>query len=142
MRNKMPPEQQVCAPKQAEKLIELLGENTPESLWIWLKKVPETKWTLRLFSSLGCHPGRWKKIPAYSGDELGALFPSINYKDEKYEFEISKWQNTFHASYTKWDDTYLRKEIASKYEAHAKADLAILGLEEGFIRPENFKYEN
>ena len=68
-----PLKEQVCAKEQAKELTELLGENAPESLWVW-DKHPDTGWDLELSEDaygvfLGMNPG----YHAYTGDELGAL---------------------------------------------------------------------
>ena len=141
-----PIENQVCTLDQAKVLAELLGTHTPESLWIWIKT--PIGWELHLRKN--SLPVQYEDFNAYTGDELGVLladqieiheveevrtFPS----SQIYELRIEKFNNDFSASYACYSDEYFYQN-ESKHEAHAKADLAIQGLKEGWIKPEEFQY--
>ena len=114
-----PLEKQVTPLDLSKKLAGLLGDDAPESLWVWVeyelrgvKKIqPILKIVLMGFVQL---PGN--KIigicPAYSGDELGVLLKNA-----------AKW-----------------KDYPCYYSAEEKAALAIQGLKEGWIKPKDFKY--
>lgn len=123
----LPLEKQVCALDQAKKLAELLGDHAPESYWIWcgnryqkgvwLISYEDYKEDIVITDTI-----QNKKVHswytdeywnAYTGDELGALFKNA-----------AKWN-----------------EYPCYSTAQEKATLAIEGLTEGWIKPEEFKYE-
>ena len=146
-----PVENQVCSLEQAKKLSELLGDDTPESLWVycWRVDVGGGKDKLSLILRIDYDDDSFYRppiYPAYTGDELGALLPgniydlagflSITKSDHNPGFPIKH-----HAAYTRDDDCYMAfYQKSAETEAQAKADLAIHLLKRKIIQPEEFKY--
>lgn len=146
-------EKQICTYEQSKELAELLDEYAPESLWTWTWS--GTSFTPCLSNRI---PRRWRRRlfpPAYTGDELGVLLPST-ITDEDLFFGLIKVDCeipytafyrhcTFmdldyeNAEYIEWNKDNIQMD--AKYEAHAKANLAIYLLVKKIIKPEEFKYE-
>lgn len=153
--NNYPIKNQVCTLEQARELYEIFkkaGIEPPGSLFSW------TYWTLEphgrewvVFPTEDALFDAEKDIisddnvyPAYTGDELGAMLPTrLNYKMKSDEYSLDK--NFSEAGIPEFHNGYLTipnlRDFKSEYEAHAKADLAIQVLREGWIKPENFKYK-
>ena len=126
---------------QAKELAKLLGEQAPQSLWVWLQIYRDKTWCIKLRN--------WfppKTVPsstfirAYTGDELGSLLPKkfVTRKGNHYLYLDSSL-----------DFTYFYKTIggvpivraSDEHEAHTKAALVIQLLKQKIINPEDFKYE-
>ena len=112
MKNNLPLEKQICALLQAEKLRDLLGDHAPGSLWVYVPRPDGWEPMLRDIFDYQRITYQKNCITAYSGDELGVLFKNS----------------------AKWND-YPRYSTAKE-----KATLAIEGLTEGWIKPEDFNY--
>lgn len=140
--NNYPIEKQVCTLEQAKKLAKLLGDDAPESLWVWQVTANENNVTTLDNIARGelVDMALW---PAYTGDELGALLPGyLNIKKHDTCFCLWRVNKNYACCYEGTEDHCTQSEIFdSEYEAHAKAELAITGLEEGWIKPEEFQYE-
>jgi len=68
----LPIEEQVCLRGQAEKLAELLGNDAPEGLWVWVNSSVFRRWEIKFKAKIAIS-NHDKQIPAYTGDELGVL---------------------------------------------------------------------
>jgi hypothetical protein len=119
---KLPIEKQVCALEQAKKLAELLGDDAPESVWVWVNHDESLyndplAWSVYVRYEVEdndrCYFCIDDYIAAYTGDELVVLL----------------------------DIHCLRKGIMMPLSAEAKANLAIAGLTKGWIKKEKFQYE-
>lgn len=117
--NFLPLEKQVCTLEQAKELAELLGEHAPGSLCVWVRNLNsnefEAHWKRTVENDWIDLDGEFdnKTYPAYTGDELGALFKNV-----------TATLPNCHISLT----------------ARDKAALAIQGLREGWIKKEEFKF--
>lgn len=114
---KLPLERLVCAPGQAREFLELLGCDAPVSYFKWVCYNDETS---RLMNPTEWREARlWRHIdiikvfPAYTGDELGVLFKNVTATLPNYPVSLT---------------------------VRDKAALAIQGLREGWIKPEEFRY--
>lgn len=134
-------EYQVCTKEQG-KQIEELGV-TAKSHFVWvIDPVDPEKWIIM---------ERWmiekeEKVSAFSCAEFGVMLPEHVFIEIRSGFElpfglqIHKKQNEYLALYSR-NDLELMNDywVYGKHEAHTKADLAIKGLEEGWIKPEDLK---
>lgn len=152
MKNNYPLKKQICTLEQAKKLAKFLGKDAPGSLWGWAASGYGKN--VKYFLVLGPHvqDTQSEYYHAYNGDELLELLPEIITKKDKNE--ICKTGTLLINKYTSNGQTghavrYInicnnKNNIAiktNKNGAHAKADLAIEGFEDGYIKIENFKYE-
>jgi hypothetical protein len=152
--------EQVCTLEQAEKLAELLGDDAPESLWVWawsyeldsdgedVGMILIARQVLSEKPKLHSHRDYASKpiYPAYTGDELGVLLPP-NIQNNEFNLKIFKKDDCFIVGYENEGEYPYETpmmpswaEVESNTEAQAKAGLAICGLESGYIKKENFKY--
>lgn len=138
-----PIERQVCSLGQAKRLAELLGDDAPESLICWVNwDGDDLQWELASDSE---STEANISLPAYTGDELGALLPSVIEKDEiQYyiRFFRTLYDNKFKAGYLKTYSDWSGKLCGNRgeTEAQAKAALAIQGLEKDWFKKEDFNY--
>ena len=108
----LPLEKQICTQEQAEKLAGLLGDDAPGSIWYWVFGKWGYESNPKWELSLGKPENPLTKcFPAYTGDELGVLLTPY--------FDV----------------------LEINADANVKASLAITGLTEGWIKKENFRYE-
>jgi len=134
-------EKQVCTQPQAEELAGLLEDDAPESLWVWSKIDANGKWGVVLAAHYVTNPiMHWSSdcYPAYTGDELGALLPVVTpegWLTHGKDYGILP----FHSCY--YDPGYYERRFGGVTEAQARAALAIKGLQEGWIKKEEFSYE-
>jgi len=130
-------EKQVCSLEQAKELAELLGDDAPGSLWMWCK-YPSDGWMSTLTDeAYGFLMGMNEGYYAYTGDELGVLLP---YESHDFFIEFSKDFEEYRASYLRLGDDIFQSERGLT-EAQAKAALAIRGIKEGWIKKEDFKFD-
>lgn len=132
-------EKRVCTLEQAKKLDELLGDDAPESLWVWAKPTIFNEWRLILKANFS----EWYEdfLFAYTGDELGVLLPAhlILKKTEGY-LNIWKASKGFGCSYLDvMDDRRVTEIFVVCCEAQAKADMLIHLLEQKIIDPKDLK---
>lgn len=142
----------VCTLEQAKKLNEILDDHAPESYLAWSYAGAEDGWIVESFqraeSAIRAKLGE-DYYRAYTGDELGALLPSRFIHNQKTYSLVCAKEMAGIKNDTYWWTQYEHINDASdclycadsKYAAHAKADLAIQGLEEGWIKAEDFRYE-
>ena len=145
MKNSLTVEETVCTLEQAKELARLLGEHAPESLWCWVWGkwgAFETNPTWGLTLGDPINPST-KFYPAYTGDELGVLLPKfVTLETHECRFDLWAINDGFACCYDRVEDDCPLTAIFDKpYEVRAKADLAIQGLTEGWIKPEEFNYE-
>jgi len=142
-------EDQVCTQEQGKKIAELFGDNAPKSYFVWaytktgqdekLRWVnKKLKW--RIAPRNASYEGE-RICPAYSCAELGALLPATHeYLDKRgnkaraslFIFKIKSPEFVgFSSGYASAAVFGMSKIIVcrNKFEAHAKADLAIHLLE-------------
>lgn len=138
MKNNLPIENQVCSLEQAKELAELLGEDAPKSVWVYVKEGKDG-WNAQPRQLRPILPKGWRQIAAYTGDELGSLLPDyIEAKEEKWiRHQSFSGDNTI-AYYGEYKVLFGSDYF--KYEAQAKAALAIKGLKEGWIKKGDFRY--
>ena len=143
-----PLEKQVCTLEQAKELAGLLGDDAPESLWVWAN--PKEQY-MELFKPMNQTPHicqwmhiraateQWNVYPAYTGDELGVLLPNKILDPELGWCELrSEWRyarNRYMLEYNKSPHG-----IIEDSEVEAKAALLIQGLKGGWIRKEEIHY--
>ena len=166
MRHNLPVEETVCTLEQAEELADIFrkaGVEPPPSVWFWGKLKEKNEWEVFL-TKARTHPVYSKhftwmeKYNAYTGDELWALFfgeisisastfdPSLigNYTDVTVYLTAAKesdGQSVYGYAAESWDwSDKMWRQFKGKIAAQAKADLAIQGLREGWIKPEELNY--
>lgn len=148
MKTNLSLEEQVCALEQAWELAELLGEHTPGSLYVhevytWVCYGKE-RTDAKIRKSNEIRNPSAKYFPAYTGDELGVLLPSQVFNRQLMFFKCEDYCSI---GYRPINKKYTCAMSSNPYanadnEAQAKANLAIKGLREGWIKPEEFKYEH
>ena len=147
-----PLEKQVIPLEEAKKLVGFLGEHAPESLWVWARN--DDGWSVKPKSYrqpeslLG---GYVKFINAYNGDELGALLPgTVTIADEMEickSFELHAFKRNKLDWVYRYENCRCSTDLLNNFpiknmtSAQFKAALAIQGLTEGWIKKEEFKYE-
>ena len=157
MKNNLPIEEQVITQPQAEELAEIFreaGVEPPGSLWVWEWADDPVKW--RSISQTYIewprivlrdqHDYLTERVPAYTGDELGALLTLR----PTYFLVVRKLDHALNDFLKKGVSFEVRLEIAEPDKlnhltngitiAQAKADLAIRLLEKRLIKLEEFRY--
>lgn len=124
--NNLPIEKRVCTLEQAQELAELLESDAPESLWVWCESfnntyrpyIKKSTCEITMAAKLPDYEKiRWLEVRgswnAYTGDELGVI--------------LGKFHNL--------------PNYPVGLTAQDKANIAILGLKDGWIKKEEFKYD-
>lgn len=145
----LPLEKRVCTLDQARELAELLGDDAPESLWMWAYYKETGRWKVieadyfqrRYFQELY----RLGTYPAYTGDEFDSLLPwRLPHPEEKFRDEHWIYLKT-RAVTSRLRRVYYADMGGEVYHEYAggvfgKADLAIELLEKGHMKKEDFRY--
>jgi hypothetical protein len=135
-------EHQVCALEQAKRLRKLGVRAKSYFVWIhgWpINKTARKGWRLIARDDTALY-SITRQVNAYSCAELGAILPeTIIYRRYVLDYQINKNDGFFWPSYQGEIRPNLFDEIGDEYEAQAKANLFILLLEKGFIKPEDIK---
>jgi hypothetical protein len=146
--NNLPLEKQVCTLEQSRELAELLGENAPDSLWMWevftwLRR-GKNKTEIKLQKSIDIRSSDAKYYNAYTGDELGALLPyEVNIDKKLHTLDIHKRCNGYHPSFYEIEGNDLqiaRISHTSKNFAVAQTELLISLLKQELIKPEEITF--
>jgi len=151
-------EKQVCALEQAKKLVGLLGEHAPKSLWVWSKidgywawsKIDEYgTWGIVLMDHYCKNPSMpWGSdfYPAYTGDEVGVLLPDKIFFGK---YQLHKKDNLWLSGYVsegdyphEWPSMHnLFGYGEDKNIVCAMTNSLIALLEQKLIKPESLSYE-
>lgn len=161
MKNSLPIENWVCSLEQAKEFADLLGNDAPESLWVWVThrrgqygELPFDKNKNQYFPVLreevfdGDYGAEFDHsapiYPAYTGDELGFLLPKcLNLPEAQLPHIRSQvLVGTLLLINNNWLFYYEGTHIKAKgiNETQAKATLAIKGIKQGWIKKERFNY--